>query len=173
MLDRDKTYSGVCCVDCLMLLANSETPTHMTEAETAEYLERVKRMCTGTEVTLGMFREDHPCAVNFTVTYAPTRYSRRRLTVEVRADDIADARERVYWELPSGARIVGYPRRHDLATMGDLGGECECEQLGFSWSACDVCGSGLGGNREAVVFWLQDEPTSAPMSNAEIAARGI
>lgn len=30
----------------------------------------------------------------------------------------------------------------------------ECEQREFSWSACDVCGSGLGGSRDAVTFWL-------------------
>jgi hypothetical protein len=30
----------------------------------------------------------------------------------------------------------------------------ECEQVTFSWSACDVCGSGLGGERAAVTFWL-------------------
>ena len=38
-------------------------------------------------------------------------------------------------------------------TAGDLGGECECEQLSFSWSACDVCGSNLGGERAAVSWW--------------------
>jgi hypothetical protein len=30
----------------------------------------------------------------------------------------------------------------------------ECERLSFSWSACDVCGSSLGGERAAVTFWL-------------------
>ena len=29
----------------------------------------------------------------------------------------------------------------------------QCEQLTFSWSRCDVCGSTLGGAREAVTFW--------------------
>ena len=27
-----------------------------------------------------------------------------------------------------------------------------CERLGFSWSRCDVCGSTLGGGREAVTL---------------------
>jgi hypothetical protein len=171
--NRDKAFSGECCVDCLMLLANGETNPEWSQAECDEYLARVAEHTAGTDVTPGMFREDHPCAVNFTVTYAPTRYSRRRLTVEVRADDIADARERAYWELPAGARITGYPRRHDLATMADLGGECECEQTTFSWSPCDVCGSHLGGAREAVVFWPQpDAAPPAPETCPACAAEG-
>jgi hypothetical protein len=28
-----------------------------------------------------------------------------------------------------------------------------CERQTFSWSSCDVCGSTLGGAREAVTFW--------------------
>lgn len=31
--------------------------------------------------------------------------------------------------------------------------ECECEQLGFSWSSCDGCGSPLGGDRHAMTLW--------------------
>ncbi len=38
-------------------------------------------------------------------------------------------------------------------TAGDRGGECDCETNTFSWSACDVCGSNLGGERHAVSFW--------------------
>jgi hypothetical protein len=54
------------------------------------------------------------------------------------------------------------------ATLGRLvsedGCDCEtwhsdqhresCERRDFSWSSCDVCGSTLGGSREAVTFWL-------------------
>jgi hypothetical protein len=29
-----------------------------------------------------------------------------------------------------------------------------CERETFSWRRCDVCGSTLGGAREAVTFWL-------------------
>lgn len=35
-----------------------------------------------------------------------------------------------------------------------LGGECECERVTFSWTACDGCGSTLGGSREALTLWL-------------------
>jgi len=31
-------YTGECCTDCTMLIANGETPPEMTEAETAEWL---------------------------------------------------------------------------------------------------------------------------------------
>jgi hypothetical protein len=167
--DRNEAFSGECCTDCLFLLANGDTPAGMNEEETAGYLARVAQYTAGTEVTLGMFREDHPCRVNFTVTWAPTHYSRQRLTAEYLADDIEDARWQWHCEIPAvmlaaGARIVGYPRRHDLMTRSDLGGECECEQTTFSWSQCDVCGSNLGGAREAVVFW--PEPDTQPLALA-------
>lgn len=36
-----------------------------------------------------------------------------------------------------------------------------CEQDSFSWPPCDVCGSHLGGSRDAVTFWFDAEPTPA------------
>jgi hypothetical protein len=30
-----------------------------------------------------------------------------------------------------------------------------CERQTFSWLSCDVCGSTLGGSRDAVTFWEQ------------------
>ena len=39
--------------------------------------------------------------------------------------------------------------------------ECECEQYGFSWSACDGCGSSLGGDRFLfTVFWEESNVQS-------------
>ena len=35
--------------------------------------------------------------------------------------------------------------------------ECECEQVSFSWSACDGCGSQLGGSRHGYTLWLDEE----------------
>lgn len=35
----------------------------------------------------------------------------------------------------------------------DRDGECECENLGFSWLSCDGCGSGLGGDRFLFTLW--------------------
>jgi len=31
--------------------------------------------------------------------------------------------------------------------------ECECGDLGFSWGACQGCGSTLGGDRYALTVW--------------------
>lgn len=51
--------NGWCCVDCVTLLANGETPPEMSEAETAEWLARVEAAGDASTVTLGrMFGED-------------------------------------------------------------------------------------------------------------------
>ncbi len=41
---------------------------------------------------------------------------------------------------------------------------CECETTPFSWSACDGCGSNLGGTRHAMfaVFGVRPVTTDAP-----------
>jgi hypothetical protein len=69
--------------------------------------------------------------------------------------------DEVRWHhaVPAGAWPV-MARSHELETEYDRGGECECERNTFSWSACDVCGSNLGGARDAVVFWFGPEETS-------------
>lgn len=36
------------------------------------------------------------------------------------------------------------------------GQDCWCEHDEFSWSSCDVCGSQLGGSRDAVTFWPKE-----------------
>lgn len=38
-------------------------------------------------------------------------------------------------------------------TAGEVGRDCDCETITFSRSPCDVCGSGLAGERHAVAFW--------------------
>jgi hypothetical protein len=44
--------------------------------------------------------------------------------------------------------VDGCPRK-----AGDRDAECDCETNSFSWCACDVCDSNLGGERHAVSFW--------------------
>lgn len=39
--------------------------------------------------------------------------------------------------------------------------DCDCERREFSWSACEGCGSNLGGSRHAYGLW-QDEKVSEP-----------
>jgi len=36
-----------------------------------------------------------------------------------------------------------------------LDDECGCSRHEFSWSACDGCGSTLGGSREAYTYWTR------------------
>ena len=33
--------------------------------------------------------------------------------------------------------------------------ECDCEEISFSWSACDGCGANYGGARYAATGWIQ------------------
>ncbi len=49
------------------------------------------------------------------------------------------------------------------ATRGDPepGYECDCEERPFSWSACEGCGSRLGGARHAMTLWVGDRETAA------------
>lgn len=60
---------------------------------------------------------------------------------------------------PAGSVTIGIVRaEHECLdengqTASDLGGECFCEQMSFSSSSCDVCGSTLAGDRHAVTFW--------------------
>jgi hypothetical protein len=96
---------GWCCVDCLMELANGESPVDLSEDELAARLAGIEARNAGYRLTLGLCREDHPC------------------------------------------------RDENGQTAAYLGGECECETDTFSWCACDVCGSNLGGERHAVTFW--------------------
>lgn len=35
--------------------------------------------------------------------------------------------------------------------------DCDCEQMDFTWRPCDVCGSALGGSRDAVHFYKMGE----------------
>lgn len=39
------------------------------------------------------------------------------------------------------------------------GSECQCERQEFSWSQCNLCGSRLGGSRDAVTFWFDKQAT--------------
>lgn len=58
--------------------------------------------------------------------------------------------DRVPWAIYDDARnlTMGLMREeHECESDGD--GECDCETLEFSWSACEGCGSALGGSRYA------------------------
>lgn len=38
--------------------------------------------------------------------------------------------------------------------------ECDCETRTFSWSACEGCGSPLGGERHALTGWIKNPEAS-------------
>lgn len=44
----------------------------------------------------------------------------------------------------------------------------ECEQYGFSWSSCDTCGSGLGGDRYAATVWPIHDERNTEMINSPL-----
>lgn len=49
------------CTDCMMLLANGETPHDMSEAETEEYLNDVEDDAPGQHTVPGLRSEEHEC----------------------------------------------------------------------------------------------------------------
>ena len=99
------TCNGWCCTDCVMELANGESPADLSEEELAARQANIDARNAGYNITLGLLSSEHSCA------------------------------------------------DEDGQTAADRGGECDCETNTFSWSACDVCGSNLGGERHAVSFW--------------------
>jgi hypothetical protein len=143
-------YPSKCCVDCLMYLANGETDPNASEEETNDFLERFRKGTAGYEVTLGKLAEYHDCKTNYTVVTTAGEY-------ETYADSEDDVRDnhifRAHYppDLRDEAEIVSITK-HEL----EIADDCECEQEGFSWSSCDVCGSPLGGDRFAVTFWIPE-----------------
>lgn len=69
------------------------------------------------------------------------------------------------------AEIAGYQRWHadhpewhlalggehrDTCTEVDRNAGCDCDDLGFSWRSCDVCGVNLGGDRYQLTAFRKD-----------------
>jgi hypothetical protein len=48
-----------------------------------------------------------------------------------------------------------FARYHDCTDDDDtIADECECDQIDFRMSPCDICNSHLGGSRHALTLWL-------------------
>jgi len=137
--------AGWCCTDCLMMLANGDEPEDWTYAELEVWRTDIAHYTEGYNVVLGMFATDHDCKSNWTLTDTAGE------TYEYYAKDITEVLSEHAWkhDLAEVASAVA----HELETEGDRGGECECEQMSFSSSWCDVCGSHLAGSRDSVTFW--------------------
>jgi len=59
-----ETYAatGWACTDCLILLANSDAPADLCEAETADWLAQIAQRTDGYTLTIGMHADEHRCA---------------------------------------------------------------------------------------------------------------
>jgi hypothetical protein len=156
-MSDEYTCSGWACTDCLMLIANGEAPADRTDEELAEWEAGIAEHTAGYHVALGLGREEHACAANYTVT------ARDGTAGDYRAESKSHARYLFGFEHGFTGHGPYRAVAHELQTEADRGGECECETDSFSWSACDVCGSNLGGQRHAVSFWkITEGPGPAP-----------
>lgn len=156
------------CRDCLFLLANGDPPNYdydypgKTEAEIAEmyenYNDRVARETAGYSITLGHMREQHACATNATVTpIFKDESGEPKESIETSNEYLihsgypSEAIESAESDFPDaiGFRVI----THDLETQGDRGGECDCEELSFSFQDCANCGAYHGGLWHAATVW--------------------
>jgi len=69
-------------------------------------------------------------------------------------DDCHDAEPWSVLPMSAGWEAAMGTDEHDAeCTEGDREEGCGCESMEFSWSACDGCGTSLGGSRFAFVLW--------------------
>jgi hypothetical protein len=54
---------------------------------------------------------------------------------------------------PGYSVTMGVSEHSEHCTEVDREEGCDCDQLGFSWSRCEGCGSTLGGDRFALTLW--------------------
>jgi hypothetical protein len=64
------------------------------------------------------------------------------------------------WALDDGADVtmgLSWDEHDDPAgceaAFNSGSDQCDCEHRSFSWSACEGCGSSLGGDRYAFTYW--------------------
>jgi hypothetical protein len=114
-----------CCTDCIMLFANGESPPGLDEDAVATWGAEIYRRTSGYTVTCGGDHGDDCPNVE-------------HLCVLTGED----------WEDPEDCTT------HDHEVGKWIGNtDCQCEEMEFSWSSCDTCGSGLGGSRHAVTLF--------------------
>lgn len=64
--------------------------------------------------------------------------------------------------IPEGFRVtlgITEEEHSEYCTPADREEGCGCEQLGFSYWACEGCGSTLGGDRFAMTLWDERIPS--------------
>ncbi len=142
---RQPHSEGWCCIDCLMLFANGETPADWPRENSGwpDYIPDARTNEERTEAWLAAIDAKHAGRTSTLGTL-----------------DHAD-------DCPNMARPAckSYRRRHHLRTFDTDRGmarqwtgcaDCSCETLEFSSRSCDTCGSRYAGSRHAVTFWYEE-----------------
>src|ERR1044072_2420100 len=73
----------------------------------------------------------------------------------------AGEQPQVWSAIPEGWQVtmgMGYEEHSCGRENGEDVDECECENYGFSWSSCDGCEDGFGGDRYWFTLWSPVEP---------------
>lgn len=137
---------GWCCVDCLFMLANGENES-WDEWETYAWEKTVEARLGDVSVDLGGEHvEGCPNIAQGTGEVADESGKVfYRTDNESLGEAIARLSPHTFYDAPSQAGTW-------LGTS-----DCDCERDEFSWRPCDVCGSRLGGSRDAVHFFKYDE----------------
>lgn len=166
------------CGDCLCLHANDDLSSFdYYYGDDAERMEREfrhrvrsnlapKPRITGKigenahgqySVTTGWGREQHPCRTNFTVTYNGDGEGRSEDSYDVLADDAEGALAEVTYgtcELNDGDTIT--ITKHELQTVQDAGGDCDCETASFRSDYCASCGTYIHGTFHGATIYEKD-----------------
>jgi hypothetical protein len=173
MFDELWDEQAYVCTDCLILIANGDGPDFAyqypdkSDAEIEEmrrdYYARIDREMSGYQITLGWGREQHECASNVTVTPVYQRLDERDAR-EYRADTVTEALDKAMFDFPDAIGFHGVA--HDLETEGDRGGECYCEEEGFSERDCAHCGTRYAGTWHAATVWKITDTRTIERSDA-------
>ena len=161
------------CTDCLMLICNGDGPNYEYDypgksdeeyaAMRADYDARIESTMAGYRITEGWGREQHDCASNVTVTPVYQRLDERDAR-EYRADTVTEALDAAMFDFPDALGLHGIA--HDLESEGDRGGECYCEEDGFSEWTCDHCGTHFAGTWHAATVWKITDTRTVERSDA-------
>jgi hypothetical protein len=134
------------CVDCLMHHANGDLSGY--DGDPAELERMIAEHLNGRHVSIGWGREQHDCATDYTVIHT-------RADGEVDASDqrsgtaYPDDLDLPMLEIGDSLTI----ERHELQTVQEMGGDCECETYTFCSGRCDSCGQYIVGSYYAATLW--------------------
>lgn len=137
------------CVDCLMYHANGDLSGYeFAGGDPAELERMIAEHLNGRHVAIGWGREQHDCATDHTVTVT-------------RADggvEVSDQRSGTAYfdDLDLPGLEIGDSltiERHELRTVQETSGDCECGTYTFRSGTCDSCGQYIAGSYHAATLW--------------------